>query len=115
MVAGHIVPTFLASLTTAVAGFTPDFLNASKIAPFEPVDFGAHLSSADGIGAANGLIDALGIGGFTNGNISSLGQTDQYSFVMQAGHTYTFNLFGNSSGDRNSLSDTFLRLFPTPG
>ncbi len=72
---------------------------------------GGGASGGLSLGPAAGLVGPIGLGGFTNGNISVDGETDEYSISLLAGHTYSFNLFGNSSGNRNSLGDTVLTIF----
>ncbi|WP_167684739.1 M10 family metallopeptidase C-terminal domain-containing protein [Parasedimentitalea denitrificans] len=66
-------------------------------------------------GTSGGLAGSLGIGGFTNGEISASGELDEYTLNVEAGKTYTINLFGNSSGNRNSLTDSYLRVYTDAG
>lgn len=97
------------------AAFKPDWFggvfDTNQVATVSTEDVTANQNA----GTTGGLAGSLGIGGFTNGDISVAGELDEYTLNVEAGKTYTINLFGNSSGNRNSLADSYLRVYTDAG
>ncbi|ESR25657.1 hypothetical protein N177_1490 [Lutibaculum baratangense AMV1] len=65
----------------------------------------------EGTGITSSPTVAIGLDGYTNGDISFAGERDSFSITLEAGKTYSIYLFGNSAGNTNSLADTVLRVY----